>query len=94
VNCQALIEKFLYDYHAGTLSTGKKLEFELHLTLCRACRRYVDSYKKTIKLAKEGEVPPEAGGEPPAELVEAILAVSRRKREAGGDQRAGSAAPS
>ena len=79
MNCQALIEKFLFDYHAGKLSTARKLEFELHLTLCKACRRYVDSYKKTVMLAKVSEGQGEKAEEPPAELVQAILSVAGKK---------------
>lgn len=76
MNCQALIDRFLYDYHAGTLPISRRVEFELHLTLCRDCRRYVDSYKKTVNLAKEtaSELP----DQPPAELVQAIITLSRK----------------
>ena len=74
MNCKALINDFLLDYHAGTLSRPRRLEFDFHLTLCAQCRRYVDSYKKTVSLAKstattEEEVPPE--------LVAAILKITR-----------------
>jgi anti-sigma factor RsiW len=76
VNCQSLINDFLHDYHAGTLSAGRKVQFELHLSLCRDCRRYVSSYRKTVALAKRAAESPAAG--PPRELVDAILKITRR----------------
>jgi hypothetical protein len=46
--------------------------FKLHIIVCRDCRRYIDSYKKTVELARD------AGGavaleDPPEALVRAIL---------------------
>jgi len=76
VTCKALIDKFLFDYHAGDLSLARKLDFELHLTLCGDCRRYVDSYRKTIDLAKQSGLPEM---EAPSELVETILKLTREK---------------
>jgi anti-sigma factor RsiW len=80
VNCQSLITDFLHDYHAGTLSMARRMEFDFHLTLCRACRQYVDSYKKTVTLARTAEnadVP-----DPPPELVDAILKLTRDDKPA------------
>ena len=76
MTCKALIDKFLFDYHAGDLSLARKLDFELHLTLCGDCRRYVDSYRKTIDLAKQSGLPEM---EAPSELVETILKLTREK---------------
>ena len=76
MTCKALIDKFLFDYHAGNLSLARKLDFELHLTLCGDCRRYVDSYRKTIDLAKQSGLPEM---EAPSELVETILKLTREK---------------
>jgi anti-sigma factor RsiW len=70
VSCEALINKFLMDYCAGTLPVTRKLEFDFHLSLCKDCRRYLDSYRKTIQLAKA------AGSEQapiPDELINAVL---------------------
>jgi anti-sigma factor RsiW len=73
VNCEALINRFLLDYHAGALSMPRRLQFEFHLTLCRDCRRYVDSYRKTVTLTKAAA----ASEEPvPPELVQAILKIT------------------
>ena len=74
VNCEALITRFLQDYHAGNLPLARKLEFEFHLTLCGDCRKYVDSYRKTIDLARNSNPPRDSV--PPPELIEAILKVT------------------
>ena len=74
MTCEALINKFLMDYHAGNLPLARRLDFELHLTLCRDCRNYVDSYRKTIVLAKTGPKPDSAV---PEELVQAILRITQ-----------------
>ena len=76
MTCEALIDKFLLDYHAGNLSLVRKIDFELHLTLCADCRRYVDSYRKTIDLAKQSASPEM---EAPPQLVETILKLTREK---------------
>jgi predicted anti-sigma-YlaC factor YlaD len=74
VTCEALINKFLVNYQEGTLPLARKIDFELHLALCSACRKYVDSYRKTVRLAKQS-----ASGEEevPEELVQIILKVTR-----------------
>ena len=75
MNCKSLINEFLHDYQAGILPLARRIEFEFHLTLCRDCRRYVDSYNKTIGLAKSSAESDVAI--PPKELVEAILRITR-----------------
>jgi anti-sigma factor RsiW len=50
--------------------------FERHLSLCPSCRHYVDSYRRTVELEKDAFSEPELDP-PPAELVEAILAIRR-----------------
>jgi anti-sigma factor RsiW len=78
VTCEALINTFLLDYLAGTLSAARRLDFQVHLTLCSACRKYVSSYRRTIELARDaGLEAPHAPEDPPAELVEAILKITR-----------------
>jgi anti-sigma factor RsiW len=75
MRCNHLINDFLMDYLDGTLPEAERLSFEHHLSLCRSCRCYIDSYRKTIETAKQcmdcpkTELPP-----PPEELVKAILA--------------------
>ena len=80
MTCEALINRFLADFIDGSLSTARKADFRLHLALCRACRRYVASYRRTVRLAREaGDAVPgvESVGDVPAELVEAILQLTR-----------------
>ena len=74
MTCEALINKFLMDYHTGNLPLARKLEFELHLTLCGDCRKYVDSYRKTIALA---ETSGQANPAVPEELIKAILKITQ-----------------
>jgi anti-sigma factor RsiW len=75
MRCNHLINDFLMDYLDGTLPLTERMSFEVHLALCRSCRCYIDSYRKTIEAAKQSmgslnaELPP-----PPEELVKAILA--------------------
>jgi len=79
MNCRSLINDFLLDYHGGTLPMARRVEFEFHLTLCQACRAYVDSYKKTVDLARTAAA--SEAPAPPQELIDIILNVTR------GDQR-------
>ncbi len=60
------------EYLDGTLPRAQRVMFKLHIIVCRDCRRYIDSYKKTVELARD------AGGavaleDPPEALVRAIL---------------------
>ena len=80
---------FLADYLEGNLTWRQRLMFELHLMLCRNCRTYLESYSRTVQLAKGLKNASSAEGIPPIpeELVRAILA-SRRSGDrpiAGGD---------
>ena len=75
MNCKEVSE-FLADYLDGALPTRQRWLFSFHLLLCRDCRRYLASYKETIRLAKaqrqtsnDSDLPPI-----PDELVRAILA--------------------
>jgi hypothetical protein len=68
MNCRGLIDKFLYDYHAGTLPFWRRLDFRIHLGLCGACRRYVRAYKTTVIVARQS-----MPQDPPKPLVDAIL---------------------
>ena len=71
---------FMADYLSGELSSESRAEFEYHLSLCVNCRRYLDSYRESVKLGKralnddDGAVPAEV----PEELVNAILAARRQ----------------
>lgn len=77
VTCEALIG-FLLDYLEGELPAERAQEFEAHLGRCRSCVAYLETYRRTIELARAAERAGEA--EPPTmppELVAAILAARR-----------------
>ena len=73
--CREVLE-FLGDYDAGELDPMRTAAFERHLELCASCRNYLHSYRVTIELEKDAFADPELG-EPPEELVAAILAIRR-----------------
>ena len=66
------VADFLMDYLDGTLPLAQRMTFKLHLGLCRDCRRYLDSYKKTIEIGRIAHAAPELS-DPPEELIQAIL---------------------
>ncbi len=75
LTCQEL-EGFMVDYLDGTLPERQRRKFNLHLSLCRDCRRYIEAYKGSMTLCQaafaEHNAPlPE---DVPVELVTAILA--------------------
>ncbi len=72
-------ERFVHDYHEGSLSRRERRVFDLHMELCPMCRVYFASYLRTIELgrricARDDESAP---AELPEELATAIL-VARR----------------
>ncbi|HEX8242253.1 MAG TPA: zf-HC2 domain-containing protein [Longimicrobium sp.] len=73
--CREVIT-FLDDYFAGELDPMRTSAFERHLALCGSCRNYLDSYRRTVELERDAFAEPDLQ-EPPAELVEAILAIRR-----------------
>lgn len=72
MTCRQITE-FLDAYIAGELPPFKAASFRLHLVLCRDCRAYLDSYRRTIELSKLSMKPqdPVPASVPP-ELVKAI----------------------
>jgi len=78
VTCRELIE-FLDDYVAETLPAGVRSQFELHMKLCGPCRRYLETYRRTIDLERRAlaNVKPEDCDEMPEELVHAIVAAMK-----------------
>jgi hypothetical protein len=47
------------------------MSFGMHLLICSHCRKYLDSYKKTIALGRTAMREP--ARQPPEELVSAII---------------------
>jgi anti-sigma factor RsiW len=81
MTCQRTIDDFLMRYVEGELTIGERLRFNLHLATCVHCRRYLDSYRKTMALGKAAarEAGPEQ--EVPEQLVKAILAATSQQKE-------------
>ena len=72
------VTDFLMDYVDRTLAADSRAVFDHHLSICPACRDYLQSYKTTVGLERQALCEAETGlADPPAELVAAILA-SRR----------------
>jgi anti-sigma factor RsiW len=80
VTCRELVE-LLDDYVAGQLPPAQLEEFERHIAVCPMCVAYIDSYRKTIALARslrESDDAPPPGV--PEELVQAVLSARRSGR--------------
>ncbi len=86
VSCRELIE-FLDDYVAGTLPDGVRSEFELHLKLCSACRRYLESYRMTIGLERKAlsEISEVDCEKMPDDMVAAIVAAMTHAQQSKED---------
>jgi len=80
MNCREFTE-FLHDYLLGDLPAEERAEFDKHLAECPWCVAYLDSYKKTIQLARATLPAPEDApppGDAPEELIQAILCARSR----------------
>jgi anti-sigma factor RsiW len=80
LTCRELVE-FLQAYLDGELEAGERARFAAHLEICPDCVDYLESYRKTIGLAREALL---AGGpegpvseQVPERLVRAVLAARR-----------------
>ncbi len=75
LTCRELIG-FLDDYREERLPAEERERFEWHLARCPDCRAYLESYERTIALARHAVTAPDEGlGEDvPADLVAAVLA--------------------
>ena len=70
---------FIVDHCEGRLPKPVAEEFDDHLSVCPACRTYLRNYRRTIDLARDAARGDEAlPADVPRELVEAVLAASRR----------------
>lgn len=67
LTCREIAE-LVTEYTEGRLSLWDRLRFQLHLGLCRNCRRYVRQVRATTSAL--GELPPP---EVPRELEEELL---------------------
>lgn len=75
-------DAFILDYLDGRLSRRDQLMFDLHMRMCKICRDYVESYKRTIALEKgafadlDAPVPAEV----PEALVRSVMAARAEGR--------------
>jgi anti-sigma factor RsiW len=65
------VHAFLSDWRTGALPDATRDAFARHLEGCANCRAYLDSYEKTIALARGAARDDDASA--PRELEEAIL---------------------
>jgi hypothetical protein len=72
MNCQDVID-FLGAYLAGELPWWRRWLFKVHLACCGPCRRYLASYRETLRLCKEPALPVKLPPPLPEELVHAVL---------------------
>lgn len=71
------VAEFLMRYDDNELSAEQRREFETHLSICPPCVAYLDSYRRTAKLAgasKDGVQAPPI----PDALVKAIVSARTR----------------
>lgn len=73
MNCRECFE-FILRYLDNELAEDEHASFELHMSRCPPCRRYLSQYKVTVDAGKaacaEGNRVP---GDVPEELIRAIL---------------------
>ena len=67
------VDGFLYHFNEGSLSYYENLKFKLHLSMCSECRDYVNKYKDTIRISKEGFIKTNQIENVPEDLMQAIL---------------------
>lgn len=74
MTCGELIG-FLWRYVEDELSPDERGRFEVHLAICPDCASYLESYRETIRLARDAYVEPDADvpEDVPEDLVRAIL---------------------
>lgn len=78
ISCRQLIG-FLADYLAMELSAQDVADFERHLEVCPSCVAYLDTYRETLRIAKESYNEPMLFvEEAPNELIDAVLAVVKQ----------------
>ena len=65
MTCHELSD-FLLDYVSNELPDATREMFERHLSVCPDCRRYLDSYRKTIAMSRVAFAAPPAHSTPPA----------------------------
>ena len=65
---------FLDEFLDGGLDPAIRQNFDRHLAACASCRRYLESYRTTLSVARKSELADTpARTEAPEELVLAVL---------------------
>lgn len=81
MTCKELID-FLDDHLENRLEPDVRLVFDEHLSLCRACRDYLASYRETLRLGRAAFAIPEQQVDTlPEGLIQAVLAAKRAQSE-------------
>ena len=76
-SCQECID-FIVDYLDGRMAEEEQRHFEDHLRRCPPCISYLDSYRETIRLAREAGRETPAPPQVPEALICAILATRKK----------------
>jgi anti-sigma factor RsiW len=78
LSCEEVVE-LVTDYLEGALSDADRTRFEVHLTYCSGCDRYLDQMRGTISAV--GGLAPAEPPEAPDELLDAFRGWKRRTLE-------------
>ena len=81
MTCRDALE-FLADYLDGSLPLRRRLSLDLHLSLCRHCRAYLDNYKKAVQASRDALTDQALCEDLPENLVQAILAMQKQPHKA------------
>ena len=80
MTCRELVD-FLGAYLDRELSDDVRRRFEEHLAACPECAAYLETYRDTVRLAKDAFPDPDdtVSMSVPEDLVKAILAACRKR---------------
>jgi anti-sigma factor RsiW len=80
VTCREIAD-FLMSYVDGELPATLQKVFESHLAECPECVAYLESYRTTVRLARNAS--PKAAESAPPELIRSILQAKRQMEGPG-----------
>lgn len=73
LTCREL-DDFLVDFLDGRLPLRQRLSMQMHLAMCRDCRRFLEEYRQAIRLGREAVVEEHGLEQVPEGLIRAVLA--------------------
>jgi len=79
MTCQQLID-FIMSYLDDELPSDERAEFDRHMAACPSCVSYLNTYEKTVLLARACAVDDPVPADVPESLVQAILAAQKKAR--------------